>query len=59
MPRPSGGVTNPNLRVLPWAGFKAALSYTFDDSQPSQMEHWPKLKAAAQPVHNFYYREAA
>ena len=45
VPQPSGSAPSPNLRVLPWAGFKAALTYTFDDSQPSQMEHWPELKA--------------
>lgn len=43
LPRPSG--TSANLHVLPWAGFGAAVSYTFDDSQPSQIEHWPELKA--------------
>ncbi len=41
--RPSG--TSANLRVLPWAGFGSAISYTFDDSQPSQVAHWPELKA--------------
>jgi hypothetical protein len=30
--------------VLPWAGFRAAVSYTFDDSQPSQIDHWAELK---------------
>lgn len=34
-----------NLRVLPWAGFSSAVSYTFDDAQPSQLEHWEELKA--------------
>jgi peptidoglycan/xylan/chitin deacetylase (PgdA/CDA1 family) len=48
--QPTGSVASPNLRVLPWAGFKAALSYTFDDSQPSQMEHWPELKATGVPM---------
>ena len=43
VPQPSGAVSTPNLRVLPWAGFKAAVSYTFDDTQPSQTEHWPEL----------------
>ena len=43
LPAPSGDA--PNLRVLPWAGFQAAVSYTFDDSQPSQIEHWPALAA--------------
>ena len=50
VPQPSRSVTKPNLRVLPWAGFKAALTYTFDDSQPSQMEHWPELKATGVPM---------
>jgi peptidoglycan/xylan/chitin deacetylase (PgdA/CDA1 family) len=43
LPAPSGA--DANLRVLPWAGFSAAVSYTFDDSQPSQVEHWEALKA--------------
>ena len=36
IPRPSGRPEN--LRVLDWAGFRGAVSYTFDDSQPSQIE---------------------
>jgi lysophospholipase L1-like esterase len=31
---------------LDWAGFKSALSYTFDDAQPSQIEHYAELEAA-------------
>lgn len=50
VPRPSAAVTAPNLRVLPWAGFKAAITYTFDDSQPSQIEHWSELKTAGVPM---------
>jgi hypothetical protein len=42
--RPAGTTGKPGLRVLDWAGFKAALSYTFDDSQPSQIDHYPALK---------------
>jgi peptidoglycan/xylan/chitin deacetylase (PgdA/CDA1 family) len=45
VPQPSGTGTSPNLTVLPWAGFKAAITYTFDDTQPSQLEHWPELQA--------------
>ena len=41
--KPAG--TGANLKVLPWAGFKSAVSYTFDDSSPSQIENWPTLKA--------------
>src|SRR5262245_18590662 len=43
VPRPSG--TPGNLRALAWAGFKAAVSYTFDDAQPSQIEHYAELQA--------------
>jgi peptidoglycan/xylan/chitin deacetylase (PgdA/CDA1 family) len=50
VPRPEAVVTAPNLRVLPWAGFKAALTFTFDDSQPSQTEHWPELQAMGVPM---------
>jgi peptidoglycan/xylan/chitin deacetylase (PgdA/CDA1 family) len=50
VPQPSGTITSPNLRVLPWAGFKAAISYTFDDTQPSQTEHWPELAATGVPM---------
>jgi len=49
-PQPSASVTSPNLRVLPWAGFKAPLTYTFADSQPSHIEHWPELKATGVPM---------
>jgi peptidoglycan/xylan/chitin deacetylase (PgdA/CDA1 family) len=34
-----------HLRILDWAGFKAAATFTFDDSQPSQIDAWPVLKA--------------
>ncbi|HWU49800.1 MAG TPA: polysaccharide deacetylase family protein [Asticcacaulis sp.] len=43
VPRPTG--TRADLKVLPWAGFHSAVSYTFDDSSPSQIENWPKIKA--------------
>lgn len=49
-PSPGGGIAKPmgtpgNLVVLDWAGFKAAVSWSLDDSQPSQIDHWPELKA--------------
>jgi peptidoglycan/xylan/chitin deacetylase (PgdA/CDA1 family) len=50
VPQPSATVATPNLRVLPWAGFKAALTFTFDDSQPSHIEHWPELAAVGAPM---------
>jgi hypothetical protein len=43
VPKPSGPVGN--LKVLNWAGFHAALTYTFDDSIPSQIANDPKLQA--------------
>lgn len=42
--RPAAATGQPGLRVLDWAGFKAAVSYTFDDAQPSQIDHYPALK---------------
>jgi peptidoglycan/xylan/chitin deacetylase (PgdA/CDA1 family) len=48
-PAPSGGGAA-NLRVLPWAGFKAAVSYTFDDSQPSHVAHFEAIEATGVPV---------
>src|SRR5690606_11744137 len=34
VPRPSGAAGN--LKVVPWAGFSGALSYSFDDATGSQ-----------------------
>jgi peptidoglycan/xylan/chitin deacetylase (PgdA/CDA1 family) len=51
--RPASTSGLPALRVLDWAGFKAAVSYTFDDSQPSQIDHYPTLKG--QRVRNTFY----
>ncbi len=42
-PKPSGAPGNPV--ILDWAGCRAAVTYTFDDSQPSQMEHYAELQA--------------
>ena len=64
-PQPSGlpmppatGVAQPaaaaaNLRVLPWAGFKAAISYTFDDTNSSQIANYAALNALGVPF-TFY-----
>jgi hypothetical protein len=43
VPRPAGAAGG--LRVLDWAGFRAAVSYTLDDAQPSQVEHYDALQA--------------
>jgi peptidoglycan/xylan/chitin deacetylase (PgdA/CDA1 family) len=51
MPRPNG--TPGNLEVLNWAGFTAAVSYTFDDTNSSQIQHYPELQALGVPM-TFY-----
>ncbi len=42
IPEPTGG--SANLKVLAWAGYKGAFSCTFDDTQPSQIQHWPQIR---------------
>ncbi len=42
VPRPSGSTGG--LKVLDWAGFKAAVTYTFDDGLPSQAANYDLLQ---------------
>jgi len=49
--KPSGAVGG--LKVIDWAGFKGALSYTFDDSLQSQVAHYDELNAVG--VHMTFY----
>jgi hypothetical protein len=51
VPKPTGPVGN--LKVLNWAGFHAAITYTFDDSIPSQIANYPKLQATG--VHMTFF----
>ena len=51
MPRPTG--TPGNITVISWAGFKGAVSYTFDDSNSSQIQHYAELQALGVPC-TFY-----
>ncbi len=51
VPRPSG--TAGNFEVLDWAGFQAAVSYTFDDSNSSQIQNYAALQALGVPL-TFY-----
>jgi peptidoglycan/xylan/chitin deacetylase (PgdA/CDA1 family) len=51
VPAPTGAVGG--LSVLSWAGFKGAVSFTFDDSQPSQIDHYAELEMAGVPM-TFY-----
>lgn len=43
VPKPSG--TPGPITVLNWAGFKAAVSYSFDDSNSTQIQHYQEMKA--------------
>jgi peptidoglycan/xylan/chitin deacetylase (PgdA/CDA1 family) len=57
-PPGAGGIAKPSgavggLTILDWAGFKAAVSWTFDDSQPSQIAHYAELQAVGVPM-TFY-----
>ncbi len=42
-PRPTGSTAN--LQVLDWAGFSSAISYTFDDSNSSQISHYDQMNS--------------
>jgi len=59
---PGGGQARPSgapggLTVLSWAGFKSAVTWTFDDSQPSQIQHYGELAAVGVPM-TFYISTA-
>jgi peptidoglycan/xylan/chitin deacetylase (PgdA/CDA1 family) len=43
VPKPSG--TAGNLRILDWAGYKGAVTYTFDDANSSQISNYAALQA--------------
>jgi peptidoglycan/xylan/chitin deacetylase (PgdA/CDA1 family) len=49
--RPSGAVGG--FRVLDWAGFRAAATYTFDDANTSQIANYDTLQALGVPF-TFY-----
>lgn len=51
MARPSGSATN--LTVLPWAGFKGAISYSFDDANDTQINNEQQLLGLGVPF-TFY-----
>ncbi|MET0412050.1 MAG: polysaccharide deacetylase family protein, partial [Polyangiaceae bacterium] len=55
---PTSGVAQPagtpgNLRVIDWAGFTGAISYTFDDSNSSQINNYTALNNLGVPF-SFY-----
>lgn len=49
--KPSG--TPGNITVLNWAGFKGAVSYTFDDSNTTQIQNYAAMQALGVPF-TFY-----
>jgi hypothetical protein len=51
VPKPSG--TPSTITVLDWAGFKAAVSYSFDDSNSTQIQRYDALNALG--VHFTFY----
>ena len=56
----SGGIAKPsgtpgNLRVLNWAGFKAAATYTFDDANSSQITNYAALNGLGVPLTFFLW----
>lgn len=51
MPRPSGAPGN--LTVLSWAGFQGAASFTFDDTNSSQISNYDTLNGLGVPF-TFY-----
>lgn len=51
LPRPAG--VPGNLVALDWAGFKSAVTYTFDDGDPSHVMYYPLLQETGAPM-TFY-----
>ncbi len=49
--KPAG--TPNNVTVINWAGFKGAVSYSFDDANSSQIQHYSELQALGVPF-TFY-----
>lgn len=54
-PRPSGPPGN--LEVLPWAGYAGAVSYSFDDNEPSQYNNADKLLGLGVPFTWYLWTE--
>jgi len=51
--KPSGSAST--VTVLPWAGFKSAISFTFDDSNSSQISNYSALQAQNDKGNNVRY----
>jgi hypothetical protein len=57
VPKPSG--TPGEITVLDWAGFKAAVSYSFDDANPSQISNYDAMNALGVPFTYYLYTSKA
>jgi peptidoglycan/xylan/chitin deacetylase (PgdA/CDA1 family) len=51
--KPTGSGTT--VTVLPWAGFKGAVSFTFDDANQSQIDNYPALQKLNDKGNNVRY----
>jgi peptidoglycan/xylan/chitin deacetylase (PgdA/CDA1 family) len=56
----AGGQAKPTgsgstVTVLPWAGFKGAVSFTFDDANQTQIDHYSELEAQNDKGNNVRY----
>jgi peptidoglycan/xylan/chitin deacetylase (PgdA/CDA1 family) len=54
---PARGADSPSFKVLDWRGSRAAVSWTFDDAQPSHIAHYAELQATGVPM-TFYVTTA-
>jgi hypothetical protein len=50
-PKPSG--TPGDIEVVNWAGFKGAVTYSFDDNNTTQIQRYPEMQALGVPF-TFY-----
>jgi hypothetical protein len=53
VPKPSGTATT--ITVIHWAGFKGAVSYSFDDDNTSQIQSYSQLNALGVPFTFFMW----
>lgn len=52
-PRPSG--TPADIQVINWAGFKGAVTYSFDDNNSTQIQRYPDMQALGVPFTFFLW----
>lgn len=55
--KPSGAPGN--LKILNWAGFRGAVSFTLDDAMQSQISHYAELQALGVPFTFFLWTSKA